>query len=71
MHGTTKDFLHNFMLFLENEEQTRKKKTRMFFYSIENDMRTFAKWWRHTLNQNLFKYDGDSQFESEMFDSLQ
>ena len=33
-----------------------------------------AKWWRHTLNQILFKYDEKrylSQFVSEMFDSLQ
>ena len=33
-----------------------------------------AKWWRHTLNQILFKYDEKtylSQFVSEMFDTLQ
>ena len=33
-----------------------------------------AKWWRHTLNQILFKYDEKrylSQFVSEMFDFLQ
>ena len=33
-----------------------------------------GKWWHHTLNQTLFKYDGKryfSQFVSEMFDSLQ
>ena len=33
-----------------------------------------AKWWRHTLNQIFIKYDEKgylSQFESEMFDSLQ
>ena len=33
-----------------------------------------AKWWRHTFNQILFKYDEKrylSQFVSEMFDSLQ
>ena len=33
-----------------------------------------AKWWRHTLNQILFKYDEKkylSQFVSEIFDTLQ
>ena len=33
-----------------------------------------AKWWRHTLNQILFKYDEKrylSQFVLEMFDTLQ
>ena len=33
-----------------------------------------AKWWRHTLNQILFKYDEKSylsQFVSEIFDFLQ
>ena len=33
-----------------------------------------AKWWRHTLNKIVIKYDKKgylSQFVSEMFDSLQ
>ena len=67
------------------ETSTRRlheKKNAVYCFQISlrsRDIQVFkicklAKWWRHTLNQILFKYDEKrylSQFVSEMFDSLQ